>query len=503
MASRNRSQITRRWFMASSAASVALLSLEDFLARDAFAQTVRTRAALETSEGQRNLRLYRRAVTEMRGDSLPAHDPKSWSFQANIHDYPENEDIERIFRNRSSNATIRQHYELAIGGGGKAGIWRTCSHFHPEGNIHFLSWHRMYLYFFERIVERIVDEPFAMPYWNYTNPAQRRIPDAFRRSRLTGGGSNRLYLAARQADFLNSGLPADATRAAPALSETRLLRSTRGFNSAIETRPHNVIHGAVGTAEGMGDTPRAARDPLFWVHHAAVDRFWESWRFPTDPRQPPANGVSPRDPTQPPSWQGKPYSFAAHDGARVELTVGDFLKRRNLLNVKYDRLETMPTGGGLAFGTGSEGTQVAATQLSKSTGGGGTLSAKGQSTTLEFAPSVPGSVALGFDRNPNTFYDLVVDVAVSKAAAGLYEVYVAVPTAPGSSTTEEVKVDTFSLFGAAHGTHGGKTQWRADVTALVRQGKLDPKKPGKVSVKVTYGDPGTDVRITGVGIEAE
>ena len=39
----------------------------------------------------------------------------------------------------------------------------------------FLPWHRMYLYFFERIVRAAVVEAggpadFALPYWNYDKP---------------------------------------------------------------------------------------------------------------------------------------------------------------------------------------------------------------------------------------------------------------------------------------------------------------------------------------------
>jgi hypothetical protein len=45
----------------------------------------------------------------------------------------------------------------------------------------FLSWHRMYIYFFERILRAASGDPnLALPYWNYSDPAQRALPVPFR-----------------------------------------------------------------------------------------------------------------------------------------------------------------------------------------------------------------------------------------------------------------------------------------------------------------------------------
>jgi tyrosinase len=498
-----RNRITRRIFLG-GAASAAVFTLADWLNGDALAQTVRVRPALETQAGQRMLRLYARGVEIMRGSTRPAHDPLSWTFQANIHDYPANTNLETIFRGRRTNAAIQRHYDLAMGGGGRPGIWRTCSHFHNENPdyIHFLSWHRMYLYFFERAIERLVREPFAMPYWNYTVPGQRRIPVAFRNERV-GGRPNPLWFRARNADFVRDGLPADAVRTSTAFSEGRFHHPRRGFNRQLELRPHNIVHGAVGTPDGMGDTPMAARDPLFWVHHAAVDRFWETWR------QARPDGTSERDPRTPASWLAKQFAFADPDGNRVEMSVADVLRASSRLNYRYDTLEPLPAAGGIAFAAERNTGEAAPTQLSTGKGGA-VLTRKDEKATLEFQPSVPSGVALGFSENPATYYELVVDVEVNAPPGALYEVYIAVPRSPGGTETEDVKVDTFSLFGVGHG--GGhaahspapiKEQWRADITGLVGQGRIDPQKPGKVSVKVIYADPASEVRITGVGIEAE
>ncbi|MEQ8208258.1 MAG: tyrosinase family protein [Lacipirellulaceae bacterium] len=56
--------------------------------------------------------------------------------------------------------------------------------------------------------------------------------------------------------------------------------STMGL---IERRPHNDVHVAIGGIVGndklglMTEVQRAAFDPIFWVHHANIDRLFEMW----------------------------------------------------------------------------------------------------------------------------------------------------------------------------------------------------------------------------------
>src|SRR6266581_4516077 len=59
----------------------------------------------------------------------PASAPTSWLFQANIHGHPP--------------------------GSGANPAWDQCQH----GSFFFLAWHRMYLYFFERILRAASGSP--------------------------------------------------------------------------------------------------------------------------------------------------------------------------------------------------------------------------------------------------------------------------------------------------------------------------------------------------------
>ncbi|MEF9672381.1 tyrosinase family protein [Pseudomonas sp. PCH446] len=50
-----------------------------------------------------------------------------------------------------------------------------------------------------------------------------------------------------------------------------------GFCSNINGNPHGALHDNVGNQIGMGQVPWAGNDPIFWLHHANIDRIWASW----------------------------------------------------------------------------------------------------------------------------------------------------------------------------------------------------------------------------------
>src|SRR5204863_6117308 len=87
---------------------------------------------------------------------------------------------------------------------------------------------------------------------------------------------------------------------------------------ALEVSVHNAVHGAVGGNTGwMSDPDLAALDPIFWLHHANIDRLWEVWLA--------------RDPThanlKTPYWLTG-VSFDLHDalGAPITMKTIDVLK---------------------------------------------------------------------------------------------------------------------------------------------------------------------------------
>jgi len=64
----------------------------------------------------------------------------------------------------------------------------------------------------------------------------------------------------------------------PVQQELVALNTTTGFTtfqSTLEATIHDDVHNAVG-----GDLATAAspKDPLFWLHHANIDRLWAGWQ---------------------------------------------------------------------------------------------------------------------------------------------------------------------------------------------------------------------------------
>src|SRR5262249_5744061 len=179
-------------------------------------------------------------------------------------------------------------------------------------------WPRASLFYFERTLQDAVGDPtLALPYWDWSDPAQRDIPDVFwadplldpargvkPRDRLleefVGPGARDWALGA--ADFLPSfgGGPAAKLREISPLGA-----------GLLEGGPHNSVHPWAGG--DMGSPATAAWDPIFWLHHANIDRLWVQW-LATDPGH-----LNPADP----AWLGQQFWFVDEKGKNVPITVGD------------------------------------------------------------------------------------------------------------------------------------------------------------------------------------
>jgi len=157
---------------------------------------------------------------------------------------------------------------------------------------YFMPWHRMYVYYFEQVVRAYVianggPNNWALPYWNYDGGGNSAmLPPAFRNT------SSPLYTAMR-ARSVNAGapLPSSVTSPAAAFALTTFTGSGEfgGGNitaplqfysepGQLEQTPHDVVHSAVGGRTGlMSNILTAAQDPIFWLHHANIDRLWWLW----------------------------------------------------------------------------------------------------------------------------------------------------------------------------------------------------------------------------------
>ncbi len=179
-----------------------------------------------------------------------------------------------------------------------------CEH----GTSLFLPWHRAYLYFFERALQDQAAEA-NLPWWDWTSAAAHAqgLPQAYRagadpatanplaagpvtlsdadlalvRDRLPGAVTAGSRPLTRRDPDAPGELPRPAT-VRRALDSVTFV----GFSTLLEGI-HNGVHGWVGGA--MSAVPVSAYDPIFWAHHAMIDRLWYLWQISPLGTDPPAS----------------------------------------------------------------------------------------------------------------------------------------------------------------------------------------------------------------------
>lgn len=261
---------------------------------------------------------YRDGVRVMKTRAIT--DPTSWLYQANMH---------------STYTTPPM-----------GALWNQCQH----GSFFFFSWHRMYLYWFERIVRKACgNNAFALPYWNYTSTAgsARQLPLEFRQVQFNGQ-PNALYDSTRAPGMNNisnpSQIPYSSTLYSTAFAYTNFTSPTgsalsfggqivnapthfSNVHGQLEAQPHDVIHGVVGGSGNFGDPNRSGRDPIFWLHHANIDRLWNRWL---------QQGGGRSNPTGNAVWMNTVFKFFDENGTQVEMKGSDVLDTVAQLQYRYD-----------------------------------------------------------------------------------------------------------------------------------------------------------------------
>jgi tyrosinase len=180
---------------------------------------------------------YRNAITQMQ--ALPTSDPFNWISQANIH-----------------------------------------ANHCPHGNWWLFPWHSAYLVYFERICRQLTgDQTFALPYWNWTTT--NTVPSVFYNSDVLHDPTEGPNPVTISQEFVGHSVLEGI------LSETNFelfaggqaTTQQQGVSAGgIEATPHNNVHTAFSPGD-MSQIPLAARDPIFWTHHAMVDYCWVDWQF--------------------------------------------------------------------------------------------------------------------------------------------------------------------------------------------------------------------------------
>lgn len=128
----------------------------------------------------------------------------------------------------------------------------------------FLAWHREYL---AKIEARLIaiNPLVTIPYWDWVTdrsaiPAPLNDPATILDWGITRGASF-------NGNSLATGSQLNALLADPTFDS---------FQSTLEAAPfHNRLHVLVG---GTMVTNASPADPLFWLHHAFIDKIWADWQ---------------------------------------------------------------------------------------------------------------------------------------------------------------------------------------------------------------------------------
>jgi hypothetical protein len=293
----NKDSLTRRHFLQQTGmATTAILGLSALQPRYARAAGSFVRKDVgNLSPTDPILTSYAAAVSAMQKlDTTDPTNPLGWQYQAAIHG--------------TTAQTITP---------GEQATWNTCVHYKP----YFLSWHRMYLYYFERIIRKMSgDSTWALPFWNYESTSERTLPSAFWTPAVA---SNPLYVSDRIPGW-NDGTASlwdSAVSTSIAFSDIDF----ESFYNQLEYNPHDAVHIAIGGL--MGNIQASAQDPIFFLHHCNIDRLWNVWLALKGGREDPYNDST---------WTTTAFTFYDENKKQVSLTGCDILRAQEQLGYVYE-----------------------------------------------------------------------------------------------------------------------------------------------------------------------
>ncbi|HEY5377987.1 MAG TPA: tyrosinase family protein [Pseudolabrys sp.] len=439
--------ISRRFILTTGASAGLLLSTPDWL-KNATAQTPYTRYSATSPEGKAMLSLYARAVDIMM-NKIPKGDPRNWDFQWYSHWIPgpqspwsavakkKSDTIQSIYAGKPSNDPHRVLADL---------MWDDCQAHGDNPNQpnffqeeFFLPWHRYFIYYFEHVIRGVLQNAnFTLPYWNFLGgtAASRSIPEEFRNP------SSPLYRSNRNSG-VNTGAPIDSgTGRTPlnsdAFNEMQYIDSANGsigFCPMLDNNPHGAVHVDVGNGTNMGRVPTAAGDPVFWLHHAEIDRLWESW-----------NRLDRKNP----SWPDRNFVFANAGGGMVTAPVAG-ANSPALLGYQYDNYY-VPAGSATAVAAAPPLTTLAARPLEVRAIAANALSlGDGPVRTSLALPSPPlgGARTMQFaaPAGSRNLYLVLTDIMLNAEPGDVvYNVYVDLPEGANPTPNDPHYVGTVNFF---------------------------------------------------------
>ncbi|KAI3465963.1 hypothetical protein Pfo_022626 [Paulownia fortunei] len=263
---------------------------------------------------------YNTAVDRMK--RLPKDDPRNFMQQANVHCAYCNEAYE---------------YDFPSEGAGKLKIQvHDCWLFFP--------FHRWYLYFYERILGSLINDPtFGLPFWHWDSPRGMSIPPMYfdPKSALFNENRNQSHLHSLvNLNYDDTQPPAQTIANNLSVMYDEMIGNAQGLEDfmgkkyvkgdninpgpgTIDRGCHSSVHKFVGDPRqpsevDMGNFYSTGREPLFFAHHA------------TGPSQP-------KEFTDP-DWLNTEFLFYDENKQLVRVKVADTLDQERMGYV-YQRVD--------------------------------------------------------------------------------------------------------------------------------------------------------------------
>ena len=432
---------------------------------------VRTRKNVATlvnaqGEWQPDLLWYARAIAEMQ--KRPITDHTSWRHQAAIHDYDD-----------GPVPSAQKEF------------WGQCQHF----SWFFLPWHRMYLLYFEQIINATIKKldpnapEWALPYWNYSdesNPDARRVPVAFRTPTTPDGEPNPLMVDARNPGCNSGQIIADTfdTDINECLVEAKYVAQGTGGNPGfggpqtgfnhgggngmgrIEMTPHGSMHMAVGGFMGAFST--AGLDPLFWLHHCNIDRLWTVWL---------KRDASHKNPSQALWRTGVKFAFRDAAGKVIEHTSSQVVDTTKA-PLRYDYDDVSDPLGGVPEAMEVGVAEQPIPEMVGATDRPFVIAGRGEARLSVVPPTGPGFRLEAAGAEPEEIYLNIENITGSASTRG-YDVYLNVPAGERAEAHPQLRIGRIPLFGleeasrpeSAHAGNGLKFAFR--IGSVVRRLRSD------------------------------
>ncbi|HEY7299739.1 MAG TPA: tyrosinase family protein [Xanthobacteraceae bacterium] len=490
--------ICRRTLLQGSAA-VGALSLANVW--PVSATDPKTRYSAFSVEGRKALASYAKAVAVMHDRSRQdATDPLGWTYQYKMHWYPDDGDslvlpdggIDWARLERDQIAELDSFFGPPGTGNVKRSqaeaTWGKCPHSNSSTiALDFMPWHRLYLFFFERIVRKLSgDDEFTLPYWGYMDAkASQVLPPGFdvAGSPLRHDRSP----ASNQGDPMSPSFFDGKFWSDPAFPV---------FTRAVEGTPHGVVHNFVGDGNrDMASLFQSPRDPVFWLHHCEIDRIWEG-ALKTG-FKPPGG-----------AWLNNTHSFFDENGVLVKATNNDALNTQQIKDwpgYLYHDVPAPPSGPvaamqALNLESRPRHTLAVAENVSLHTGL--------QTNSLTAAPAMGTFAVNSLTAAGNRRVKLEIsNVTLDRRAVANIALYLNAPADAKGEALRKYEVGVLSTFSilpgptdlhAAHAPSGPPNVLSFDVTRLLTELQREGRWPDQLrltTMEITGSLAGAELRL--------